>query len=312
MNTFFKDLLGQTIADWVGRDFDDSFKRELSFFVITVMSIVVFLGTLQKQLGIVRYLGLVSVAMVIYLTLVTIFQAKAYRSEFKPQYQAFGAESYFQYMLRFGLYIFAFNSIPAFHQVYSQVKLPTVRRLKKITTRANLMLLVGYLVFTVAAYISLGDQLQTDSYQIFPNKPHLDSDPNDIYMKVLRAIYSVCLLVAYIVNSIPLKAQLTAEFGMKNNTFTNVVLSAAIAFSSAFFAYVYPNVTSWLSILGALGATSMTVVLPTLCYYKAFRDKKEYKVSIGLAFVWAGLTSAMSACCLVTTVMSMQGIIPTW
>ena len=66
-------MCGQTIADITDKKYDDDFKNELSLIVAICLVVVVFFYSLIKNIGIFRYLGLIVVVMVVYLTVVTIF-----------------------------------------------------------------------------------------------------------------------------------------------------------------------------------------------------------------------------------------------
>jgi len=312
VNSFFKDLFGSKIASWFGRNYDDSFKENLGLSLTTGLVFLFFLGTLLKRVGIVRYLGILVVVMVVYLTCVTVIQAESYVKEKNPEYQAFGKKKVFDYILNFGLFIFAFNALPAFHQVYVQVKFPTVRRLRKIGIRVSLMLLCFYSLFTIAAYVSLGASMQDKNFHIFPDKQPLSSDPNDVYMKVLKAVFMVCLLSTYLVNSIPLKTQIMAELRILPSTKSNIVVSSGICLLTGLLSWVYPDITNWFSILGSVGATSMISVLPTLCYYRGFKGKPGYSTKVYLALAWMILTATLSLLCLIATILDMQKIHPDW
>ena len=312
VNIFFKDLFGSKIASWLNHSFDDSFKQSLGLGLTSTLVFLFFLGTMMKRVGIVRYLGILVVVMVVYLTCVTVIQAGSYVKEKKPEYQPFGKKKVFDYILNFGLFIFAFNALPAFHQVYVQVKLPTVRRTRKIGIRVSLLLLCFYSLFTIAAYVSLGASMQDKDFHIFPDKQPLSTDPNDVYMKVLKAVFMICLLSTYLVNSIPLKTQLMAELRITASTKSNVLVSAGICLLTGFLSYVYPDITNWFSILGSVGATSMISVLPTLCYYKGFKGKPGYGTKVCLALAWMIFTATLSLLCLVATILDMQKIHPDW
>jgi amino acid permease len=266
----------------------------------------------MKRIGIIRYLGILVVVMVFYLVGVTVAQAHSYVEQTNPQYQPFGTEKLFDYLLHFGLFLFAFNALPVFHQVYVQLELPTVRRIRKIGRRVSLLLLAFYALFTLAAYISLGSSMQASSFDIFPNKKPLPTDPHDIYMKILKIVFMICLLSTYVANSIPLKTQLRAELGVSETRASTVLLSLLIVTVTGFFSYVYPDISNWFSIMGSLGATSMIAVLPSLMYWSAFRQDPSYLTSIRLVTVWAVFTSTLSFSCLICTILDMQGIHPNW
>lgn len=300
------------MASFFDKGNTDDFKRSIKLYLTVGLATLFFFGTLMKRIGIVRYLGILIFVMVIYLVIVTVVQAHAYVEQTDPQYQAFGTVKLFDYMLHFGLFLFAFNALPVFHQVYVQLELPTVRRIRKIGRRVSLLLLAFYALFTIAAYISLGSSMQASSFDIFPNKKPLPTDPHDIYMKILKIVFMVCLLSTYLANSIPLKTQLRAELGIKETTVSTIFLSLVIVSLTGFLSYVYPDISNWFSILGSIGATSMITVMPSMMYYRAFRDDPAYKRSIKLVALWAVVTSTLSMSCLVCTILDMQGIHPEW
>lgn len=250
--------------------------------------------------------------MVFYVTVVTFFQAKDYHEELKPVYQPFGPVKYFEYILNFGLFIFAYCALPAFHQVYTIVKMPTIRRIQKIGLRTNLFLMVFYMAFTVAAYYSLGPTMQDKAFDIFPNKKPPSTDPHNVYMSILKVILLFTLITSFLVNSIPLKAQILAETNTLMTNKSNAMVALIICGIAGFLSYVYPKITSWFSILGALGSTSMIVLLPALCYYKGYKDDPDHKWAIRFTVVWGTVTSSLAFSCLIATMVDMAGLSPNW
>ena len=189
---------------------------------------------------------------------------------------------------------------------------PTVRRITKLGIKVSLALCIPFYIFTVFAYLSLGKSMQSKDFDIFPSKKPPQSDPNDFFMKILKGTLIISLMASYIVNSIPLKAQIMAHFSMKDNDSTHVKLAALISLVTGTLAYVYPEITNWMSLLGALGANSLAVLLPSLCFYKAVRSKPEYALSLKLVIVWATLTTTASLACILATISDMVGYHPDW
>ena len=189
---------------------------------------------------------------------------------------------------------------------------PTVRRIRKVGIKVSLALCIPFYIFTVFAYLSLGKSMQSKDFDIFPSKKPPQSDPKDLFMKILKGTLIISLMASYIVNSIPLKAQIMAHFSMKDNDSTHVKLAAFISLITGTLAYGYPEITNWMSLLGALGANSLAVLLPSLCFYKAVRSKPEYALSLKLVIVWATVTTAASLACILATISDMVGYHPDW
>jgi len=312
VTTFFQEIFGLRIANYLELDYDQSFKKQLGLLISIVLAIAYFLGSVLRRAGVIRYLGFLVVFMIFYLICVTIYQTKGYMEEVKPRYEAFGSGKIFECALHFGVFLFAFDSVQGFHQVYTAMAMPTVRRIKKVGLKVSLVLLVPFYIFTIFAYLSLGHTMQDKSFDIFPSKRPLSTDPDDVYMTILKCVMMVSLLASYIVNSIPLKLQMMDHFKLKETDFNHVMLAAIISVGTGFLSFIYPEITNWMSLLGALGANSLAVLLPSLCFYRAVSGKKEYEFTLKMVVVWAGVTTFMSMLCILATCSDMAGYHPDW
>ena len=310
--TFFQEVFGSKIANYLDLPYNDHFKRQITLLVSILLAIPYFIGTVFKRAGIIRYLGFLVVFMVLYVVCITLFQTKDYIIELKPQYEAWGGGSIFDCALHFGVFIFGFDTIHGFHQVYSAMAMPTVRRIKKVGLQVNLILLALFYLFTIFAYLSLGAEMQDRSFDIFPSKRPLSSDPSDIYMTILKCVMMFSLLSSYMVNSIPLKLQIMHHFNLPETELNHIILAAVISLGSVLLAYIYPEITNWFSLLGAVGANSLAVLLPSLCFCKAVEGKSEYKFWTRSVILWATVSTLLSIICLIATCANMLGYHPDW
>lgn len=306
VNDFFKEVFGELIAKMIGSNYDDEFKNGLTLLVTIIQLIPLFLGTILKKAGTIRYFGLSVVFMVVYLACISVYQAPAYVREIKPTYQAFGTKKFFHIIHYFGVFLFAYDSAQSYHQVYSSMKLPTVRRIRKIGVRISAVLFILYFIYTLAAYVSLGTTMQKN-FDIFPSRKPVSSDPYDILMKFLKLVMLVSLIPSSIVNSIPLRRQLVNEIGLPKTPFSDLLASIMIITAIGLLSYFYRQITNWMSLLGAIGSNSLAVLLPTLCYFQAYRDKEDYRTSLVLVITWCVFTTTMSVLCIMATFLDMQG-----
>lgn len=190
--------------------------------------------------------------------------------------------------------------------------LPTVRRIRKVGIKLSLALCIPYLIFAVFGYLSLGSSMRDKDFALFPSKPPLSYDPEDILMKIFKCALILSLCSTIIVNSIPLKTILIDHFKLRDTNCNHVLLAALICVVTATLSYGYPEITNWMTLLGALGANSLTVLLPSLCFYKAVKGKPEYKTILGLVIVWATVTTLASFACIGAIMCDLYGYHPDW
>ncbi len=131
-------------------------------------------------------------------------------------------------------------------------------------------------------------------------------------MKVVKGIYVFVLITNFLVNSIPMKTQLLSDLKCEDSRKNHHLFSAVTCFLSSLLAYFFPNVNNWISIVGSVSSTAIVVVLPALCYGKAFESKREYRNKIALVYIWAGIIVVISLGCFIATILDMAGIHPSW
>lgn len=291
---------------------DDEFDEALTLIVTIIQSIPLFIGTVLKTAGSIRYFGLSVVVMVFYLSFITMYETKEFMREVQPKYEPFGTRRFFDVFLYFGVFIYAYDATQSYHQVYAAIKQPTVRRIKKMGVRICLTLFVLYSSYTLAAYLSLGNTMQSKEFDIFPSRPPLPSSPNDVLMKVLKLVMIFSLIPSSIINTIPLRRQLISDLGLQKKPLTELLFAVLIVAVIGVFSYKYRQIINWVSLLGAIGANSLAVLLPTLCYYQAYKNDEKYKWSMRGIIAWASFTSFMSFGCVAATFCDMQEIEIHW
>ena len=154
--------------------------------------------------------------------------------------------------IKLGTFVYVFCGMISFHQAYTTVKFPTARRVVKIGGMAIGFVWLLSMVFGMAAYFSLGDQLK--SIELFPSRPALPNS-DDIFNKILKSGKSLSLtlvlffslMVCYAVNLLPIKENLFQAFEVKNPTNkANMIMTLGIVLISTSCAWLYQEVTSWL------------------------------------------------------------------
>ena len=312
MNSFFVETYGIWIADMIGQEVTQSYKNLVKLIFTITLTMVLYLGTLMRKAGMLGILGISSLIMVVFLTFVCFIQVGEYVVEYQPEYLYLGPGRVFDMFLNVGIFMFGFSGIAGFHEVYTTIKKPTVRRMKKIALRVVIFQIIFYTAFTLAVYFSLGRLIESSEFDIYPNKPTLESDPSNILMKIVKGVYVFVLITNYLVNSIPMKTQILTDFKCEFTTKNNHLVAAFTPLLSSLLAFFYPSVNNWISIVGSVSSTAIVIVLPALCYCKAFEMKVEYKTKIYLIKIWAAIIVIISFLCFVATILDMNGIHPEW
>jgi amino acid permease len=307
MNSFFSVSLGKTLAGWIG------ISESIVLMIFAILTtICLYLGTLLRKAGMLGYFGISSLIMVVFLTSLCFFQVGQYAKEYSPEYLKFGPGKFFEMFSNVGTFMFGFSGISCFHEVYTTIYKPTLRRMKKISLRVSLFQIIFYTGFTLAAYFSLGTRLEVPEIKTWVEKPTLSTDPNNLMMKVVMGVYVLVLITNYLVNSIPMKTQLLTDFKCQDTSKNHHILSALICFSSSLLAVFFPNVNNWINIVGSVSSTGIVVVLPAICYGKAFQNKNEFKTKIILVYIWAIFIVLISFLCFIATILDMAGVHPSW
>lgn len=111
-----------------------------------------------------------------------MIQFPTYMSEKKPVYKKFETDP-LVWLKNFGTFVFVFCAINSYHQAYTTVKFPTVRRVVKMGLIAYFFVAIISASFGFAAYFSLGQKIV--NVGLFPDREPLDGS-KDIANKILK------------------------------------------------------------------------------------------------------------------------------
>lgn len=128
-------------------------------------------------------LSKISIVMIFYMTILTVIQLKGYKNEAPRTYKKYESNPVIL-LKNFGTFVYVFAAMNNFHQAYTTMKFPTVRRVTKMGTIAVMFVLSLILIFALSAYFSLGQELI--NYDLFPDRPPLTAYPDDISNKILK------------------------------------------------------------------------------------------------------------------------------
>lgn len=219
VNSFFFEVFGKAIADFLKMDYDDKFRDFANIIQYSVFGFVCYLFALAEKMNSLKPLTFVSLGMIFFLLLLTLLQLGDYRQTYQPVIEKSGS-SPMEYFKNAGIFIFIYCNMLAFHQVYTTVRKPTIGRMNKIARRTFgfCLLIVGG--FGMAAYFSLGSELKR--VDLFPERKALPDD-SDLAMTVLKAgrsnsdknnflVLCLSLSVSFIVNVLPIKENLIRGF----------------------------------------------------------------------------------------------------
>lgn len=114
--------------------------------------------------------------------ILTLIQFPSFISNVKPTYKVFEPNP-LVWLKNFGTVVFCFCGINSYHQAYTTVKFPTVRRVVKMGGMAYVIVTSFSSLFTFAAYFSIGQENQ--GVPLFPNRKPLEGS-HDIANKILK------------------------------------------------------------------------------------------------------------------------------
>ena len=204
------------------------------------------------------------------MVILTFFQAKSYNQEIKPQIVAFGT-NWFQIARHWGIFIFTYCNMLNFHQAYTTLKFPTIRRVKKLSYWVFGALGVFYWSFSMTGYYSLG--FEARELDIFPQRQPLGSSA-DYAMRGLKAskffllkflVLYLSLFVTYIVCLMPVKENILRLFQVEIQEVRitqNFSLTFFICFLSIALAIFYPKCADWFGLVGAYFGTMIVFSFP--------------------------------------------------
>ena len=121
------------------------------------------------------------------------------------------------------------------------------------------VVLLGYTTFGAVAYLAFGGETEA------PVTENFDSD--DWYMSAVKAVLAVSLICTFPLQIFPV-SQMLDEYATTGTGYVAVRLCGAVV--PVALAMVIPSMATFLSILGAVAATTLGSILPIWLYLTEF------------------------------------------
>lgn len=195
MNSFFFEVLGKTLMDLFDYKDEKAFRKIADpIQLFTTAVVLFFVGSVQKMnsikgkkitlTNIIPVLTQIPIFMIFYMTILSVIQTFSYKEEKVRTYKKFESDP-LVLLQNAGTFIFIFCAMNSFHQVYTSVKFPTMRRISKMALIALTFVVTVVLVFGFSAYISFGQDLV--DIALYPSRPALKDSPKDIPNQILKS-----------------------------------------------------------------------------------------------------------------------------
>lgn len=192
VNDFFFELFLHPLMDLFHMTNVDHFRSiaDPVQFIVTA-TILFFIGLAEKMNAlkskstclISSEFSQVSIIMILYMMVMTAAQLPYYQREEKRIYKRFETDP-LVLLKNLGTFIFVYFGVNNYHQAYTTVKFPTVRRMAKMSRISMSILLIFMIVFGLTAYFSIGQELIT--VPLFPDRKPLKHYPEDYMNKILK------------------------------------------------------------------------------------------------------------------------------
>ena len=183
VNDFFFEVFGGPIASMLGTTNDDTFRAEADPIQLGVTAVLLFLLSKIEKMSKMKLLTQIPIVMIFYMALLTAIQFPSYIREFKPTFKAWEGRP-LVLLKNGGTFVYLYTGIMSFHQVYTTIRFPTVRRVTKMGLIAVLFIFILGGVFGFSAYFSIGQE--NVKVNLWPDRPKLKGS-SDIANIILKA-----------------------------------------------------------------------------------------------------------------------------
>ena len=135
------------------------------------------------------------------MTILTIVQFRSYKNEKERKYKVWEKRP-LVLLKNLGTFVYIFCGMNSFHQAYTTLKYPTVRRVVKMGGMTISFVVSLAVIFGFSAYLGLGQDLL--NVALFPSRPALDGS-KDIANKILKSSKSISPLQIFPLQIFPLQ-----------------------------------------------------------------------------------------------------------
>ena len=235
------------------------YNRRASLVIATLMLGFVIPKTADRLL----FFSLPSLILYVYMLFVIVFQTGFYVDDLAKKDQ--NIYNFNEYTVKgifsnYGLAMSLFNNISCFLLARNSVTKPSVRRLGKVFARSNASLLVIYIIAGICGYLSLG-KLNTPNYDLMLLRPALTD--SDFLMRFGLLLLMVSQLVGVSFTAFIIKQTLLPLIKEPGNKANNT-LAVFLCFTPAITIWFFNSVTNYIKLAGAVGASLMVVVFPSI------------------------------------------------
>lgn len=178
--------------------------------------------------------------------------------------------------------VFAFNCQNHILPLYAELERKSTKRIYKVINRSVFTMWAIYFTMAMAGYFATYEL----TARIVLERESLDGPYIDTSMLIGIIALVVLLLIHSPVNYFPCRLILCQVAGREEvSKQANYVVTFSFFTLAALIAVLFPKITSVLSIIGGLCASTQGYVLPTALYIKLSRKKLSHWTNIGALMI---------------------------
>lgn len=172
------------------------------------------------------------------------------------------------------IFIFAFTCHQnAFSTLHNELADPTPARANTVVAMSVGLALFMYLGISIGGYFIFGSSVESDVLDGFPQ--------DNLFFSVARTFVSILVCFCYPLQAHPARASILALLrrarkgalrDFSNSSISHFVVTALFLVASLAVALTVSDLGAILAVVGATGSTTITFILPGICYYMLFPE----------------------------------------
>jgi amino acid permease len=240
---------------------------------IAIVTIIAFPISLTRNLYGIRYATYFGVACIFYTLFVVVIQTPSYMRQYNSTEHLVYMRWNLNFFTSFAIASFSFTCHSNLFPVRSELARAKDTRLKKVVARVVGINSLLYFSMGICGYLSLADKTPA----LIVQRPPLPDVSFDWVMLVALIAISMTLIISIVINIVPTRLQILIMMGKHQNTEnrTYTLVTAALVFGTGVVAYLIPNITSALGLIGGIGSVSLSITFPFLLYAKIKEQDTE-------------------------------------
>ena len=165
------------------------------------------------------------------------------------------------------------------------------------------LMFLGFELVGIVGYVSLGSEAV--NLDLLPMRPSLIGR-SDILMSVAKLFLTFAVYIAALVRMVSMKNQFFKINELELTTKRNLMFVGITMFIPGIIGYVYPGVADWVSLLGSLCMTTLSVIFPTWMTLKTY-SREMSRLGFWSLIIWCIVCTALGYTSAVFTLMKMVG-----